>query len=88
MGGLAVRIVITSAPSRPKPATGDRRFIRGVEHVRVQSRCTFGPCTGAYIVSNGRPVYEWIPLEQAPEYLRNKPGRLVGKRPKNDVVTA
>jgi hypothetical protein len=33
-----MRIHISSTPTKPKPAVGDRKVIRGVEHVRVFER--------------------------------------------------
>ncbi len=76
------RIHINSGRARrPKPKVGDRKFIGGVEHVRVHEQVKSGPYRGSYVHSNGRPCYEWIPLDKAPEYLRDNPGRLVGQRP-------
>lgn len=74
-----MRIHISYSPSRPKPAVGDRKMIRGVEHVRVLELVKDGPYKGAHVVKGNRPCYEWVPLDEAPEYLRNKPGRWVGK---------
>ena len=59
-----MRIHITvGGKSRPKPRVGDRKVIRGVEHVRQFQRVQSGPYRGAYIVNNGRPCYEWVPVE-------------------------
>jgi len=72
-----MRIHISTAPARPKPKVGDRRMLRGVEHVRV-----FARSQGAYVVSNGRPCFDWVPLSELPRelsHLRDKPGRWVGK---------
>lgn len=51
-------IRVSSGPSRPKPKAGDRRFLkgRGVWQIRQQARTH----SGAYLVSNGRPVWEWV----------------------------
>lgn len=75
-----MRIHITRV-HRPKHAVGDRKMIRGVEHVRVLERVKDGPYKGAYVVSGNRSCYEWMPLGEAPKYLRDKPGRWVGKPP-------
>lgn len=47
----------TYGPSRKKPQAGDERYlkVRGVWQVRQQVRHG-----GAYVVSNGRPVWEWV----------------------------
>lgn len=54
-------ITIHTGLARKKPTAGDTKTIGGVLHVRKQSRVGFGPHRGALIVSNGRPVYEWVP---------------------------
>lgn len=64
---------------RHAPASGDRRMLRGVEHIRVPRRVTDGPNRGAYVVSGSRQLYDWVPLDQAPEHLRSFSGRWVGK---------
>lgn len=52
----------SSAPARKKPQAGDIRIIGGVEHIRQQRRVPEGiPHAGAYMVSGGRPVWEWVP---------------------------
>lgn len=51
------------APQRKVPKAGDERFLkgRGVTQIRQQQRVGPGlPGAGAYIVSNGRPVWEWV----------------------------
>lgn len=54
-------IRISTAPARKKPQAGDERVIRGVVHIRQQRRVPQGmPHAGAYLVSNGRPVWEWV----------------------------
>lgn len=52
----------SSAPERKLPKQGDERFLkgRGVTQIRQQQRCSFGPGAGAIVVSNGRPVWEWV----------------------------
>lgn len=59
------RIKVSSTPTRAKPKAGDTKVIRGVLHIRRQERCTDGPYRGALLVNNGRPVYEWVPAQQA-----------------------
>jgi len=75
------RISITVGPGRIKPQVGDRKFIRGVEHVRVLEQVKSGPHRGAYIRNGSGSCYEWIPLDKAPAYLRENPGRLIGNKP-------
>lgn len=51
------------SPVRKVPKAGDERFLkgRGVVQIRQQRRVGRGlPGAGAYIVSNGRPVWEWV----------------------------
>jgi hypothetical protein len=49
------------AQPRKKPKAGDERHIGGVLHIRQQQRVPEGmPHAGAYLVSNGRPVWEWV----------------------------
>jgi hypothetical protein len=45
---------------RKPPRVGDRRLIRGVEHIRV-----FRRRGGCVVVSNGRHLYDWVPLGEA-----------------------
>lgn len=56
-----MRIHVVSGNARRKPQAGDTKTVRGVEMIRQQQRATAGPHKGAYIVSNGRPVWEWVP---------------------------
>lgn len=51
---------LSTAPTRKKPKAGDTKMIRGVLHVRKQARMVDGPYRGAYLVNNGRPVWEWV----------------------------
>ncbi|MEN7531926.1 hypothetical protein [Cupriavidus sp. DL-D2] len=76
-----MRIHITvGGERRPKPQVGDRKMIRGVEHVRIFERVKTGPYKGSYVVgSSGRNLFEWVPLAQAPAHLRDKTGRRIGK---------
>lgn len=75
-----MRIQITRGPSRPRPAVGDRKMIGGVEHVRDWERVKSGPHKGAYVVRGSRSCFEWVPLNEAPEHLRQMAGRWIGKQ--------
>lgn len=50
------------APARKVPKAGDERFLkgRGITQIRQQERCWTHGAYGAYVVSNGRPVWEWV----------------------------
>ena len=52
-------IRFSTAPSKPKPQAGDERFLkgRGVQQIRQQQ---YSKMYRAYMVSNGRPVWEWV----------------------------
>lgn len=52
-----MRIVISSGPRRRKPKAGDEKVVKGVTYVRRQ---VYSKIYGAYVVSNGRPVFEWV----------------------------
>ena len=52
-----MRIQITSAPKRKKPQAGDEKVVKGVTYIRQQE---YSRTYGAYVVSNGRPVWEWV----------------------------
>lgn len=60
-------MTIYSGPARKKPKAGDTKMIRGVLHVRRQARVEFGPHKGALIVSNSRPVWEWVVASNSAE---------------------
>lgn len=49
----------STAPSKPKPQAGDERFLKGrsVTQIRQQQ---YSKMYRAYMVSNGRPVWEWV----------------------------
>ncbi len=56
-------IHISSGSQRKKPKAGDERFLKGrqVWQVRQHKRVPKGlPHAGAYEVSSGRPVWEWV----------------------------
>jgi len=52
-------IRFSTAPTKAKPQAGDERFLkgRGVQQIRQQQYSTM---YRAYMVSNGRPVWEWV----------------------------
>lgn len=60
-------IIISSAPARPKPKTGDRRVTKkhGLQ-IRIPQVCTFGPGRGAHVYNNGRPCLEWAKPHELP----------------------
>jgi len=49
----------STAQTKPKPQAGDERFLkgRGVTQIRQQQ---YSKMYRAYMVSNGRPVWEWV----------------------------
>lgn len=49
----------STSQARTKPQTGDERFLkgRGVTQIRQQQ---YRKMYRAYMVSNGRPVWEWV----------------------------
>ena len=64
-----MKITITMGRSRPKPRVGDRKVIRGVEHIRVFRYATNSrgerigfDCTG------GKQRYDWVPVSEARAY--------------------
>lgn len=52
-------IRFSTAPTKPKPQAGDERFLkgRGVQQIRQQQ---YSKMYRAYMVCNGRPVWEWV----------------------------
>jgi hypothetical protein len=59
---MITRITFSRAPVRKVPKAGDERFLkgRGVTQIRQQQRCWTHGAYGAWVVSNGRPVWEWV----------------------------
>lgn len=59
---MITSIKYSCAPERKKPKAGDERFLkgRGVWQIRQQCRCWTRGAWGAWEVSNGRPVWEWV----------------------------
>lgn len=49
----------STTQAKPKPQAGDERFLkgRGVQQIRQQQ---YSKMYRAYMVSNGRPVWEWV----------------------------
>ncbi|WP_439885626.1 hypothetical protein ACTACK_10450 [Pseudomonas syringae] len=49
----------STSQAKPKPQAGDERFLksRGVTQIRQQQ---YSKSYRAYMVSNGRPVWEWV----------------------------
>lgn len=59
-----------TAPKRKKPQAGDEKTVKGVTMIRQQRRVPPGlPHAGAHLVSNGRPVWEWV-VKGGPEDRR------------------
>lgn len=58
------RITFSSGKERKKPAAGDMRYLKGrkVWQIRQQQMMKLYPSSPrmAYVVSNGRPVWEWV----------------------------
>lgn len=49
----------STTQTKPKPQAGDERFLkgRGVQQIRQQQ---YSKMYRAFMVSNGRPVWEWV----------------------------
>lgn len=60
MAVTKVSLVFGRGKTRPTPHVGDRRVIAGLEHIRV-----FRRSQGCLVVSSGRYLYDWVPLELA-----------------------
>lgn len=60
-----------SPPRRPK--AGDEKMIRGVLHVRQQEMYS-----GMHVVSNGKPVWEWVVRGSERDRYAAKPGQKKG----------
>lgn len=59
MGVTSIRY--SSGPTRSKPKAGDEKTVKGVTMIRQQQRVPSGlPHAGAYLVSNGRPLWKWV----------------------------
>lgn len=59
---MSVQVRYFTAPLKKNPQAGDERFLkgRGVWQIRQQKRCWQRWAYGAWEVSNGRPVWEWV----------------------------
>jgi hypothetical protein len=53
------KMVVTFRRSKPrkKPREGDIKIVKGRKYVRKQRMSE-----GAYLVSNGRPLFDWVPV--------------------------
>lgn len=47
------------------PKVGDRKTSKGIDYVRVRRMHR-----GAYMVSDGRPLYDWVPVDSLDERQR------------------
>ena len=58
----SITYTMRRGPERKKPQAGDERFLkgRGVTQIRQHAKSKCGPHAGAYLMSNGRPVWEWV----------------------------
>lgn len=52
-----ITITVSSGPARKKPKAGDERYLKGRGVWQVRQQVKHG---GAYLVSSGRPVWEWV----------------------------
>lgn len=60
-------IHISRAPTREKPQLGDRKEIKGVEHIRCFSITNIGTSLNpiyALDCTGGRQRYEWVPVDE------------------------
>jgi hypothetical protein len=64
-----MRIHVSYGPTRKKPKVGDRRTIRGIEHIRVFRRVhnMRGEPIG-YDCTGGSQKYDWAPLTDAKKH--------------------
>ena len=53
MAGITIHL--TTNKPRKIPKAGDEKTVKGVVYIRQQEIHS-----GAYVVSNGRPVWEWV----------------------------
>lgn len=52
-----MKITFIKGPQRKKPQAGDEKTVKGVTYIRQQK---FSKVYGAYVVSSGKPVFEWV----------------------------
>lgn len=52
-----MRIHLSSLPFVRKPQAGDEKVVKGITYIRQQE---YSQTYKAYVVSNGRPVWEWV----------------------------
>lgn len=49
----------SSAPTRKAPKAGDERFLKGRKVTQIRQQ-QYSRMYQAYVVCNGRPVWEWV----------------------------
>lgn len=52
-----ISVKYLSGTARKMPKAGDEKVVKGVTYIRQQE---YSKTYRAYVVSNGRPVYEWV----------------------------
>lgn len=57
------RIIVTSGPAKKKPKAGDTRYLKGRGVWQVRRQVRHG---SAYVVRNGKPVWEWVDQDPQP----------------------
>lgn len=71
-----MKIHISYAGSRKKPKAGDEKIVKGVTMIRQQRRVPPGmPHAGAYIVSSGKPCWEWVEKGSANDRTAKRAGQ-------------
>ena len=53
----SMTITYRSGPARKKPKAGDEKFVKKTGKTMIRQQQRHG---AAYVVSNGRPVWEWV----------------------------
>lgn len=57
----SMRVTYRTGTARKEPKAGDEKVVGGVTYIRQQERVRQGlPRAGAFVFSNGRPVWEWV----------------------------
>lgn len=68
-----MKIAVRTGPTRPKPSPGDIKTCKDGLFVREHARVKNGWIgAGAYLMSNGRPVYQWKRIGDAPEGFKGR----------------
>ncbi len=62
---MGITIRFSKKPKRKpyNPKAGDKKVVKGVEYVRVRRMYQ-----GCYCVSNGRPLYDWVRVDEAEQH--------------------